>query len=513
MFSSQPFFVRLWFALVAFFSSKSSTQAFGAHLVKLLGKKLARSYATYINVSQRMYTDEFHRHLVRLSDIQRFFSSLLGVYEANKGGFFLILSSLAMKDTYERIAEAANPFREPYDRESNKDMRLAFLRSIDSALMSIPEDERGRLYQAARGIEWMRRFCSVPIERIILRFSVMSGLDQGCPIDSVTEEVECLASTLASVRRIPVLTLEALFIFSMQERMQEGPFDMERECSTFLTGATGHLLAIKEFKNSIPLDDFVRFARADVQWQSLVTEGGEDWFQLYKNAWKKRFEERWTEWNRLHRLSMLRRRIMVFLGVSSFPALEYHPWEGLWMPLSLRRELSLSFLKGLFSTVYPAAMMKPLKILLVEGDFYRRENLVEFTDAFSALDHQHELLQSFESRLSPKGDIGEGFELIQREKIATVKGKARLENLMMTTDSEVELLISKAVSAFRSLELILTGVLDVVRGGPYETLLNMASIQGKHNERYRRELSTVRQIAREALAVLSDAEVIEKESI
>jgi hypothetical protein len=104
MFSSQPFFVRLWFALVAFFSSKSSTQAFGAHLVKLLGKKLARSYATYINVSQRMYTDEFHRHLVRLSDIQRFFSSLLGVYEANKGGFFLILSSLAMKDTYERIA-------------------------------------------------------------------------------------------------------------------------------------------------------------------------------------------------------------------------------------------------------------------------------------------------------------------------------------------------------------------------------------------------------------------------
>ena len=60
--------------------------------------------------------------------------------------------------------------------------------------------------------------------------------------------------------------------------------------------------------------------------------------------------------------------------------------------------------------------------------------------------------------------------------MATVKGKARLENMMLTTDSETETIIGKAVTAFTSMDLILGGILDVVRAG-YETLVNLASIQ------------------------------------
>ncbi len=512
-YTAQPFIVRLWFALMAFFSSTTALQAYSAYLVRVLGRKLARQYSAFIDVRQRSYTNDFHRELVRLRDAQAFFTALLVEYEANKGGFFVILSSLAMKKTFETIGEAANPFSEPYDRETGKDVRNSCLRAIDSVLLSIPEDERARLYQAARAIEWIRLFTSVPIDRILLRFSVMNDLKQGCPLDTVSDEIECLASALASGRKIPVLMLEAMYLFAMQDTMRQAGFDLERECSAFLAEASRHLLSIKEFKGAIPLEDFVRFSAGNVNWRPQILEGGEDWFQLFKNAWKKRFEERWTEWNRLHRLAMLKSRIVTFLGAKEMPKLEYHPWEGMWMPLSLRRELSVCFLKGLFESVYPSTIMRPLKILLVEGDFYRRENLMEFTDAFSALEHQQSLLQTFESRLSPKGDIGEGFELIQREKIATVKGKARLENLMLTTESETELLISRVVAALRSVDLILTGVIDVVRGGPYETLVNMASIQGKQNERFRKELANVRQIAKEALFILSDAEVIEKESL
>lgn len=512
-YTAQPFIVRLWFALIAFFSSSTPVQAYSSYMVKILGRKLARQYSPYISVRQRSYTNDFHRELVRLREAQTFFSSLLDEYESNKGGFFVILSSLAMKKTFEAIGAAANPFTEPYDRDTGKDVRTSCLRAIDSVLLSIPDDERARLYQASRAIEWIRRFIALPIDRILLRFSVMNDLKQGCPLDTVSDEIESLASTLASARKIPILTLEAMYLFSVQETMRDSGFDLERDCSAFLTGASRHLSSIREFKGAIPIEDFVRFAVGNVNWKPVIFEGGEDWFQLFKNAWKKRFEERWSEWNRLHRRSMLKSRIVSFLGVPEMPRLEYHPWEGLWLPLTLRRELSVSFLKGLFNSVYPSSMMRPLKILLVEGDFYRRENLMEFTDAFSTLEHQQSLLQTFETRLSPKGDIGEGFELIQRERIATVKGKARLENLMLTTESETELLLSRVVTALRSIDLILTGVSDVVRGGPYETLINMASIQGKQNERFRKELMTVRQLAKDALFILSDAEVIEKESL
>jgi hypothetical protein len=85
--------------------------------------------------------------------------------------------------------------------------------------------------------------------------------------------------------------------------------------------------------------------------------------------------------------------------------------------------------------------------------------------------------------------------------------------MMLTTDSETETIIGKAVTAFTSMDLILGGILDVVRGGPYETLVNLASIQGKQNERFRKELTMVRQLIREAFMILGEAEKIEKESL
>ena len=512
-FKEQSFLVRLWFGICSLFSSSTPVQLYSLHLVESLGKKLSRTSGSYIDARQRMYSSALYQELKRLRTIQSFFSSLLGSYEENKGGFFIILSSLMIKKTAEAIASAADPFEFPSDSRDQKDVRLTCVRAMDSVMNNIPSEDRARMYQAAQGIEWMRKFCAVPLDRILLRFDIMSGIAQGCPIDSVTEEMKSLVNILSSGRKIPVLMLEALFLFSEQEHVRDSGFDLERECSQFLTAAAGHLVAISEFRSTIPLADFVRFSIHDVSWRPLVSESGEDWFMLFRNAWKKRFEQRWSAWSRAHRRAVLSARMHDFLGMDDLPQLTYHPWEGMWLRLSLRRELSLQFLKGFFTRMYPSQIMKPLKVILIEGDFYKRENLMEYTDAFSALEHEQSIIENFEERLSPKGDLGEGFEIVQREKMATVKGKARLENMMLTTDSETETIIGKAVTAFTSMDLILGGILDVVRGGPYETLVNLASIQGKQNERFRKELTMVRQLIREAFMILGEAEKIEKDSI
>jgi len=512
-FREQGFLVRLWFGICSLFSSSSPVQLYSLHLVESLGKKLSRSSGSYIDTRQRMYSSALYQELKRLRTIQNFFSGLLGSYEENKGGFFIILSSLMIKNTADSIAAAADPFAFPTDTRDQKDVRLTCIRAMDSVLNNIPSDDRARMYQAAQGIEWMRKFCAVSLERILLRFDSMSGIAQGCPIDSVTEEMKSLVNILSSARKIPVLMLEALFLFSEKEHVREHGFDLEKECSQFLKTASGHLVAISEFKSTIPLADFVRFSIHDVSWRPLVSESGEDWFMLFRNAWKKRFEQRWAVWSRAQRRAVLTGRMLDFLGMQDLPELAYHPWEGTWLQLTLRRELSLQFLKGFFSRIYPSQVMKPLKVILIEGDFYKRENLMEYTDAFSALEHEQSIIENFEARLSPKGDIGEGFDLVQREKMATVKGKSRLENMMLTTDSEVETIVGRAVSAFTSMDLILGGILDVVRGGPYETLINLASIQGKQNERFRRDLTMVRQLIREAFMILGEAEKIEKESV
>ncbi len=509
----EPFPVRLWFNILAFFTSSSPTRVYAESLVARLGRKLSVSYGRLVDARQGLYTGDLYQELVKLRKVQGFFTSLLSAYENDKGAFYIILGSMYMPQTCTQILKTTDPFSVPYGEDLHRDVRQSFMREMETIFAAIPEKERGHMYQAVQAIEWMRNFTAIPLERMLLRYNAVAGVKPSCNIDTIEDEMKILAQVLFGGKKIPILLLESLFLFTVQNEMLSDKFDMEKECEAFVSTASVNLSGIRQFKQTVPVADFVRFSLHDVAWQPSYAERGEDWFLLFKNAWKKRFDEKWADWNRLHRKAMLEKNSRLFLGVDSIEPLRYHPWEGLWLPLSLRREFSVSFLKAMFSTVYPLDMMKPLKILLIDGDFYRRENLVEYTDAFSTLEHMHQQLETFENRLSPKGDLGEGFILLHAEKGASVKAKARLENLMLNIDFEAEVIIGRAMTAFRSIDTILGGVLGVVRGGPYETLVNMASIQGKFNERYRRELETVRSLIQGATGFLGDAEIIEKECL
>lgn len=508
---SMPFFIRIWFTIIAFFTSSSSTRVYSDYLVRRLGRELSRSSGDLIDVTKRNYTTEFHSLLVELKRTQTFFSRLLSAYENDKGGFYLVLGSLLMKDSSDALAKAADPFSVSFQEDPKKDLRVSFMRGIENTFSTITEVERGKMYQAAQAIEWLKYFCDISFDRMIMRFGLISENVNTCLIESIGEDIKLLANILFSGKRIPVILLESMFLFAEQSKLQDEKFEMEKECRNFVEAASKNLAVIRKFKNTVPVTGFVRFTLRDISWMPNPAEGGEDWFGFYRTAWKKQFEQKWGEWNILHKKSMLEKRICDMLQIQEIPTIAHRPWEGMWLPLTLRRELSFAFLKGVFTKVYPTVLMKPLKIVLIEGDFYRRENLMEFTDAFSTLEHQQQVIETFENRLSSKGDIGEGFELIQRERIATVKGKARLDNLMLSTSAATEVIIGKAISAFRSMDAILEGILNVVRGGAYETLVNMASIQGKQNAKFRKELTVVRQLMIDIVDVLEQIEKLEKE--
>ncbi len=509
----EPFIVRLWFSICAFFASSSPTSLYASYLVTSLGRDLAHAYGRFFSVHQRSYTDGMYQELVKLRRAQVLFSSLLDSYELDKGGFFIVLGSLFMKSTNASLSTSSNPFSVPYDKEPNRDVRASFLREMDAIYLAMPEDERTRMHQAALAIEWLRAFSTLPLERMIQRFGVVEDLGQTCLIDSIGDEMQALVGVFSVARKVPVLLLESLFLFTKQASMTDEKFDLEDECKKFVAEAADALSLVRGVKSAIPFADFVRYTVRDVAWQPSHPELAEDWLTLFKAAWKRRFDEKWAEWSRLHRRAMLELRMVSFLGIPKLPALQTKPWEGLWLPLTFRYELSVNFLKGFFSVVYPAIVMKPLKILLIEGDFYRRENLVEYTDAFSVLEHQQQVLEMFERRLSEKGDFGESFMIIDRERMISVKGRVRLENLMVSVELEAIGIVNRVLEAFRSVDSVLGGVLATARGGPYETLANASSIQGNFNERFKKDLAHVRQLVKSAVDLLGEAAAVERETL
>jgi len=197
-FKEQSFLVRLWFGICSLFSSSTPVQLYSLHLVESLGKKLSRTSGSYIDARQRMYSSALYQELKRLRTIQSFFSSLLGSYEENKGGFFIILSSLMIKKTAEAIASAADPFEFPSDSRDQKDVRLTCVRAMDSVMNNIPSEDRARMYQAAQGIEWMRKFCAV--KRAAPTVMVCGSMKWARPLTTVMPS----SVYISSPRSVPV---------------------------------------------------------------------------------------------------------------------------------------------------------------------------------------------------------------------------------------------------------------------------------------------------------------------
>ena len=503
-FSEAGFLVRCWFKLLAIFSSSTAEEKYNAYLVADLGRKLAQKYAVYFSGSKRMYTDMLYQDLVFLEGIRSFFLPFVNEYDKRRGDFYILLSSLVAPKSAVTISDALDPSSESYEADTPKEVHASYIKKMDEVFESFSPDEKDKMYQAAQSAEWFSAFEELSLNRTILQFANTSGSGQMCPIDSLTEDFKKLCSILSSTEKIPTRLLEAFFIFMQQDKMQDESFSFDRECTEFVKVAANNLTGISSFRSRIPLADFARFSSADISWEPEPVHAGEDWFKLFKIAWKDHFEKRFAEWAKLREKFVLNKRLLTFLECNELPSLEHIPWENSWVEFKFSRETILLFLKAFFTGVYPKRMSKILRIILSEGDFYKRENLSEFTDDFNVLEHGKQDIEDFEERLAPDGDIGEGFVLALTEKKGTHSGKARLEHLMSMVESSAETLCTRTLAAMKSLHQVLGGILNLTPGGQYDSLSNLSAIHGTESESFRSDISSVRYKIEEGIAIIDE---------
>lgn len=189
--------------------------------------------------------------------------------------------------------------------------------------------------------------------------------------------------------------------------------------------------------------------------------------------------------------------------------LPYRPWEDSWLVLQFKREFSFSFLASFFSRLYPTFVQPVLKTLLMEGNFYRRENLAEYTNAFTVLEKQQSCINTFESRLSPEGEIGAAFLQLREKTIASLKSKSSLEALMKSIETEAKQIIASSQNALKILCALLNGFIDGNKNSVYAPLLNWLNIQGNDNADFRKRVEGVKKLLQEVTNILTEADKIE----
>ena len=507
--NDEPFFIRFWLRLKSFFKSQPVEAVYEESLLRRLGKNLQRNYKQYINIKENVFTNDFYELLRELRKTQLFFTSLLSAYDTDKGNFYLLVSSFVAPDVYSKLMYTTDPFNCVSNSQANTNLRSELLKKIDETFSLMTVDYKTGMYQAASAIEWMRYFCELPIDKAVLRFTVNPSVEPSCSVYLISAEIGMLAAVLSTTKPIPDVVLQALFLLSKQDKLNDKTVNMNEESVEFISQASHSLEAIKRFAVNIPILELSRYALKSIQWEPQSLDGGEDWFQLFKLAWKKRFNERWQLWSAEQKRTELNRRMLDLLKIDRLEPLMYRPWEDSWLVLRFKREFVFSFLSSFFSKLYLSFVQPILKTLLMEGNFYRRENLAEYTNAFTVLEKQQSCISTFESRLSPEGEIGASFIQLREKTMASLKSKNSLETLMKNIETEAKQIIVSSQGAFKTLIALLNGFIDGNKNNVYAPLLNWLIIQGNDNAEFRKRVEGVKNLLQEVTSILLEANKIE----
>lgn len=496
--TKEPFFLRIWLVIISIIKSVPVESLYQKELVDRVGRDLKKHDGKYVNISKQLYTSAFYNLLSDLRKTQIFFSSMLDCYNSEKNSFYMLLSSFLAPEVYNNLLRISSSF-DMEAKDTSNSRKNAILKEIEKLTTELDADIKADMYKVSRAIEWMRTFCDFSLDKVLLKFSVQPS-ETTCSIFAIQNEIELLASILASAKNIPVPMLQTLFLLYKKDVLplgrdaqKEQNDTIEQDTSKFIDDALKALSYIGEFKKNIPINKIVKYVKQDITWVPIEFSAGEDWFLYFKHAWKDFFLQEWGAWVSDIQKATIKSRMLKIVEAEKLKEIEYKPWRKLLGDSSLKNETMLEFFKTFFQDVYPSKFMPLLKIIISEGAFYRTDNLSEYTSAFNSLNRVAREIASFENELSPESVIGTSFASIIESGVLTIKTKTQVETIIRNIESDIKRICTRIVENLKSMNVILTGIVGGSKTGIYATLTNWSSIQGNNNKKFQDEIIKIKE--------------------
>ncbi|MFQ3547267.1 MAG: DUF5312 family protein, partial [Termitinemataceae bacterium] len=448
-----------------------------------------------------------------LKESARFFYEALDVsLNRDKGAFFAFLASLELDYVHRRLQTETDPdaIAAGNPQYTDSDIRSAINRALDAIFQTINEDERRIMYRNARSLQCLKELASFLFDRFAAAFSNNSQVRQmAAPAYLVVDQLSLLNNILYSLQDPPSMPLfETLFVFMLQERGQNRGPDLPEELKSLLSKAEESLGRIRQFNKRVPLTAIIRCANRNLGYMPQAISGGEDWFVVYRDYWKKQVDEKYSRYLQQKRRKELSETLRDFLKGVPLKPLQYALSDTNPEGLPIRHSFSLSFLAAFYSVLFVEEINKVLKPILIDGEFYKRENRSEFTEAYNELLKLGDAIRRFDQKLSPTGDIGKRYDLARQEITSLAIKRRKLQALELEINDEAFSLLEGASRALKSLVAVLGGILRGEAGGKYDSLVNLGSLAGR-NTAYMKILQSTQYTLEKALKLLDEIALIE----
>jgi hypothetical protein len=483
-YTQLPWYYRLLFFLWSIFRNRPPVKVYEDREIAKLGKLIGAQSPGIYDYNHGLLLPEFYKELLALKEGSRFFFAALDTgVNRDKGSFYAFLGSLEMGEVHTRLSSAADPedIAAQHPDISDTELRQSAFRAMEDALAAVSDEQRNRMYANARSLNCLGQLSAFLFDRVLLAFSMDQSLEgMVCAGVTIKDQLSQLNNILFSFKEIPSMTLlESLFIFILQERAGEPGFDINVEMRQLLSRAESALAAVRDFNTRVPLTLILRCAGRDMSFSPKILSGGEEWFVVYREHWKRQVETMLSTYVRRRRQRNLQNAFRQFLKGVSLKPLDHVESESNPQGLPIPGTYALAFLLTFHDVVLSTDINTFLRPLLLKGEFSRRENRTEFTECYNDLMKLDEAIQKFDASLSPEGDYGKPYLQARGEMVSLPVKRRKMQVLIEDAAAEVDVIVERSRKAITGLINILKGILKKETGGKYETLINLPALAGK----------------------------------
>ncbi|MDR2768130.1 MAG: DUF5312 domain-containing protein [Treponema sp.] len=513
-YQSLPWYQRLWFYILSFFNSRTPVKLYEDHVMARVAAALEEKFPGLYNFQKDLLLPKFQQHLVNIKDGSRFFYSALDAsLNRDKGGLFVFLGSLEMPAIHQLVETDTDPaaLTEFYKDLSEGELRLKSHRALEDALAGITEEQRAKMYYSARSLYCLKQLSSFLFDRMINSFFYDSTCQGNiCPAASARDQLLVLNNILVSMKEPPPMSLlESLFIYVLMDRTGEQGFDMQQEMRKLLVQAEASIGAIRDFNREVPLTQLLRCMSRNMGISPQNIGGGEDWFAVFREHWKARVDERFSEFVKTRRQKELQNSFRYFLKGTSLKLLENMYSETNASGMEVRGNFSLSFLQTFYTVVFMGDINKVLRPILIDGDFIRKENRAEFTECYNNLIKLEDVIRHYDRDISPPGDYGKRYYQAKSEMTSLPVKRRKIQLVMEEASRDAKRILEQTREAISGMIRILGGILRKSVDGKYDTLTNFSVVAGARVDLFNDGVTESINQFRKALQLLDEVDAME----
>ena len=466
-----------------------------------------------IDIKHQSFSGKVSEMIDDLKDSVDFLKSPLSIcFSMDKVSFYSLMGQLEFPSLFEELKNRIDPwaFSKSNPSLDIQELRRRLGEDLDNLLLKISRDDRRRMTEQIRTLNQLYQLSVYPFSQIHSQFLESSeGKALSASFESLKVPLTELASVLRSFQNPPtVKLLEAVFLLyykqiaveeeSLKEQVEEG-----------ITRCEALIQKIRNFYQTMPLGDILRIIHEDPFFTAGTTVGGEDWFYFFNQYWQDSLSEKMRIFTRERKVEaavseMLRYwELPVLNYVKSYPrhdSLAAFPY-------------SLAVLTTFFEENFQKKLFFPMKIILVDGSFYKKNNREDYERVFQEILKIPERIRWFEQYLSPEGEAGKKLVVAGRD---FRKDKEELDRQILIIYNGINrdalTILDDALRSLWVMGKLMNGIV-LGNGGAYDTISNLSELENGSGDDFRQSVMDAADDIHKIGSGLNDLVVLEREKM